>query len=191
MKVNRIKKLFDFLLHSVFLMLTLFALTETILADQKPEKPSSCKIKRERLEANIEKYRRGETPFIDDKSYFMFCRSARPVLEKYNLDPDREIRNTIAGFLYFTHSKFNMRLLAAQVETYPLEYAFALRNLSNYKCKDLLKFKAKRLESLRDILIAETQKDADVLANGAGELLQCFAKKDEQARQFLAGKGKF
>ncbi len=189
--MNRINNSLDFLVHGILLVLMIFAFQQVILADQTPEKPKSCKIKRERLEENIEKYRRGEMPFVDDKSYFMFCRSARPVLEKYHLDPDREIRNKIAGFLYFTHSKFNMRLLAAQVETYPLEYAFALRNLSNYKCKDLLKFKVKRLESLRDKLIAEAQNNPDFLANGAGTLLQCFAEKDEQARQFLVGKGKF
>jgi hypothetical protein len=179
------------LLYCFSFVLMLFAFKQITLADQTAEKPASCKIKRERLEENIEKYRRGETVFVDDKAYFIFCHSARPVLEKYHLDPDREIRNTIAEFLGYTYSKFNMRLLAAQVETYPLEYAFALRNLSNYKCKDLLNFNIKRLESLRNKLIAETRNDPDFLANGAGTLLQCFAEKDEQARQFLVGKGKF
>ena len=189
--MNRINKSFDFLLHSVLLLLMLFALSKTILADQTPEKPSSCKIKREQLELNIEKYRSGETPFVDDKSYFMFCRSARPVLKKYNLDPDQMIRNTIAGFLYFTHSKFNIRLLAAQVETYPLKYAFAVRNLSNYKCKALSKLKVERLKGLRNALIKEAQEEPDILVNGAGTLLQCLAEKDEVARQFLVGKDKF
>jgi hypothetical protein len=189
--MNKINNLFGFLTHSVLFALMFFAFQQTTFADQTPEKPASCKIKRERLEENIEKYRRGETPFVDDKSYFMFCRSTRPVLEKYHLDPDRNIRNTIAGFLYWTYSKFNMRLLAAQVETYPLEYTVALTNLSNYKCKDLLKFKTERLEILSNKLIAETQKNPNLLANGAKTLLQCFAEKDEQARQFLVEKSNF
>jgi len=179
---NKLLKIFT---HIFFLTL-LLSFKEMTLADQRPAPPPSCKIKREKLEENIEKYRRGETPFVDDKSYFMFCRSARPVLAKYNLDADRMIRNTIAGFLSYTYSEFNMRLLAAQVETYPLQYAFAVRHLSNYKCKDLLKLKAKRRESLRDALLKEVQNDPDVLENGARTLLQCFAEKDEQARQFLA-----
>ena len=183
-------KLLKFLTHSFFLTLLLLSFKEMTLADQRPAPPPSCKIKRERLEENIEKYRRGETPFVDDKSYFMFCRSARPVLAKYNLDADPMIRNTIAGFLSYTYSEFNMRLLAAQVETYPLEYSFAVRHLSNYKCKDLLELKAKRRESLRNALIKEARNDPDFLANGAGTLLRCFAEKDEQARQFLGDGGK-
>jgi hypothetical protein len=183
-------KLLTFLIHSFFLALLLLTVKEITLADQFPAPPPSCKIKREKLEENIEKYRRRETPFVDDKSYFMFCRSARPVLAKYNLDADPMIRNTIAGFLNYTYSEFNMRLLAAQVETYPLKYSFAVRHLSNYKCKDLLKLKAKRIESLRNALITEARNDPDFLANGAGTLLRCFAEKDEQARQFLAERSK-
>jgi hypothetical protein len=159
------------------------------VADQIPVPPPSCKIKRERLEEDIEKYRRGETPFVDDKSYFMFCRSARPVLAKYNLDADPMIRNTIAGFLSYTYSEFNMRLLAAQVETYPLKYAFALQRLSNYRCKDLLKLKAQRLAGVKDALIKAARSDPDALANGGVAILQCFAEKDGQARQFLAERG--
>ena len=171
------------------LTLLLVSVQEIVLADQRPAPPASCKIKRETLEEDIEKFRSGETPFVDHKSYFMFCRSARPVLAKYNLDNDPTIRNTIAGFLSYTYSEFNMRLLAAQIETYPLKYAFAVRHLSNYKCKDLFKLKTKRRESLRNALIKEALNDGDFLANGARKLLQCFAEHDENARQFLAERG--
>jgi hypothetical protein len=181
-------KLLKLLTHSFFLTLLLLSFKEMTLADRRPAPPPSCKIKREKLKENIEKYRRGETPFVEDKSYFIFCHSARPILAKYNLDADLMIRNTISSFLSYTYSEFNMQLLAAQVETYPLQHAFAVRHLSNYKCKDLLELKAKRREGLRNALIKEARNDPDFLANGAGTLLRCFAEKDEQARQFLAGR---
>ncbi len=189
--MNRINKSLGFLTHSILLVLMLFAFEQITLADQTPQKPVSCKIKRKILEENFKKYRTGEIPVLENKDYFMFCRAARPVLEKYNLDADSMIHNFVAELLQYTYSKFNMRLLAAQVETLPLEYLFAVRKLSYYKCKDLLKLKTKRRENLRTVIIAETRRDPDFLANGAGTLLQCFAEKDEQARQFLIGKDKF
>ena len=121
--------------------------------------PISCKIKRKVLEKNFENYRIGKIPVLENKDYFMFCRSARPVLKKYNFDADPIIRGFVAELLQYTYSKFNMQLLASQVETYPLEYSVAVRILSYYKCEDLLKLKTKRLKSLRNALIAETQKD--------------------------------
>lgn len=182
-------KLLNFFVHGFFLILLLLFFQEIALADQTPVPPSSCKIKRDKLEEDIEKYRRGEIPFVDDKAYFMFCRSARPVLAKYHLDADSMIRNTIAGFLSYTYSEFNMRLLAAQVETYPLKYAVAVLRLSNYQCKDLLKLKAKRKEGVRNAFIKSAQSDPDALTNGGVKILQCLAEKDEQAQQFLAERG--
>jgi hypothetical protein len=182
--INKLNKSFGFVLHSVLLTLTLFAFTETVLADQTPEKPASCKIKRERLEENIEKYRRGKTPFVDDKSYFMFCRSARPVLEKYNLDANPMIRNTIAEFLSYTFSKFNMRLLIAQIEKYPLKSPFAVFKLTYYKCKDLHKLKTKKLQSLKNALIERTQSgDPELFDEYTRALLKCLAEQNKEKRQ--------
>ena len=72
------------LLRTVVPMLLLLTFAEVALADDPVFPPSSCKIDRAKLEAAVERYRRGEDPSVFlYKSYFMFCNSTRPLLKKY------------------------------------------------------------------------------------------------------------
>jgi len=103
--MNGNHKFVKFLALSFWLVVLVFSFDAFALADTTPMPPLSCKIKRKILEGNFEKYRTGEIPVLENKDYFMFCRSARPVLEKYNLDADPMIHNFVAELLQYTYSK--------------------------------------------------------------------------------------
>jgi len=167
---------------------------EVALADNPTYPPSSCKIKLEKLESVIENDRRNEVSPKNYAEYFMFCRSARPVLKKYILDPDPSIRDKIASFLCCNHSQYNMLLLVAQIETYPLRSNFARHKLSFYNPRDFLKMKAKRREGLRNALIEyeieRRRTGEDSLSGETVTILKTLAPKDEQARRFLAERDK-
>lgn len=189
--VNRLRRN---MLHISGLMLLLLIFSEVALADNPTFPPTSCKIKQEKLESVIEKYRRNEVSAISYRGYFMFCRSARPVLKKYILDPDPSIRDMIADYLCCNHSQYNMLLLVAQIETYPLRSNSARHQLSYYNPRDFLKMKTKRREGLRNALIEceieRRRTGEDSLSGATVTILKTLAAKDEQARRFLAERGK-
>jgi hypothetical protein len=174
--------------------LLLLSFAEVALADNPTYPPSSCKIKQEKLETVIENHRRNKVSPKNYAEYFMYCRSARPVLKKYNLDPNPSIRNMLANYLCCNHTKYNMLLLVAQIEKYPLKSNSASHQLSSYDPGDFIKMKAKRREGLRNALI---QYELDRVRNGEDSpthstvvILRNLAPKDEQARQFLADRNK-
>jgi hypothetical protein len=157
----------------------------TVRAEQTPMPPPSCKFSREALESRIEKFRRGETPFVDDKSVFMFCREARPVLKKYINDPDRNIREAVTYFLGFTNSKYNLELLLMQIEKYPLESSLAVQGLSNYSCKDLRQINPKKLKTLSDALIVRVRGVEEDVSAIEFYSLGCLAQSIQPAKEFL------
>jgi hypothetical protein len=177
-------------LHVLGLTLLLLSVADIALADNPTYPPASCKIKREKLESVIEKFRRNEIVPVNYRGYFLYCRSARPVLKKYILDPDQSIRDMIANYLCCNHTHYNMLLLVAQIETYPLKSASASHQLSFYDPNDFLKMEGKERESLRNALIEyeleRARNGEDSLTGTTVKILKNLAPKDVQARQFLA-----
>jgi len=151
--------------------LLLLSFAERALADDPVFPPLSCKIDREKLEASIKRFRRNEDSSVFRyKSYFMFCSSTRPLLKKYIVDPDPAIRDMFANFLCCSHTTYNLLLLVAQIEAYPMGSNFARHQLSFYEPFLFLKIKARRLVKLRDALIKfETERGGPtVYAHGRG-----------------------
>ncbi len=156
-----------------------------VRAEQTPAPPPSCKFSRAALISRIENYRKGETPFVDDKSVFMFCREARPVLKKYINDPDRNIREVVTYFLGFTNSKYNLELLLMQIEKYPLESGLAVQRLSYYYCKDLRQINPKKLKTLSDALIVRVRGVEEDVSATEFYSLGCLAHSIQPAKEFL------
>jgi hypothetical protein len=174
------------------LLLLLFA--DVALADDPVFPPLSCKVDRKELEAAIERYKSGEDSSVFlHKSYFMFCRSTRPVLKKYITDADPTIRDMIASFLCCNHRKYNLLLLVTQIEMFPFASNYARHQLSFYEPSLFLRVEAKRLAGLRDALIKyeleRVRNGEDAPTGDTVTILKKLAAKDSQARQFLAERG--
>jgi hypothetical protein len=176
------------------MMILLLIFSEAAFADNPTYPPASCKIKKADLVSAIEDYRKNQVSYVKHQAYFMYCKSARSVLEKYVVDPDPLIRDVIANFLCCDHSKFNLLLLVTQIEAFPLRSHYARHQLSFYDPRDFLKMKTERRESLRKSLIEyELERARTGEDQPSGEsvvILKILAAKDEQARQFLVERGK-
>ena len=101
------------------LILLFLFYSEAVLADSPTVPPQSCKIKREVLESAIEDYKQNKVPAIKYQAYFMFCRSASPIIKKYIVDSDASLRAQVADLLCCKQTKRNLLLLISQIEAYP------------------------------------------------------------------------
>lgn len=153
------------------------------MAQTRPQlcKTAKLKVDRKVIEANIEKYRRGETPTIESAYELINCIEALPLLQKYALDPDPEVRGLITDYVGRFSSPERLRILVRQIEAYPLKNA-AMRYAHQYPCRSFSQIKQR---SLAAALFSRIKDDyADVHRNEI-YLLGCLAPRDRQARAFL------
>jgi len=138
-----------------------------------------------RLGAQVEQFRRGETPSLGGNFY---CREAFPVLRKYALDPDAKVREAVAFYLRLYRSPEALRVLAAQIEKYPAaESAFPVAYAAMYPCYYFAKLKA---PTLADALTARVKSRADAFKRDEIHLLGCLARRDARARASLEEMGR-
>jgi hypothetical protein len=142
-------------------------------------------VKNRVLEAAVEKFRTGEFLEGEYKLVFMYCREARPLLKKYALDPDRNIRNTMTDYLGFMQSRFNLEVLIMQVEAYPLVSHTAAYKISTYRCEELNRIKTDRLVGLRNALIRREREVPEWFYGDEVRSLGCLARNDQPARELL------
>jgi hypothetical protein len=149
-------------------------------------RPHSCKgaklkVDRKVIEANIEKYRRRETPTVESAYELINCTEAFPLLQKYALDPDPEVRGLITDYVGRFSSPERLRILVRQIEAYPLKNA-AMNYAHQYPCHSFSQIKQK---SLAAALFSRIKDDYGDVHRNEIYLLGCLAPRDRQARAFL------
>jgi hypothetical protein len=150
-------------------------------------RPHSCKaanrqVDRKVIQADIEKYRRRETPTIESAYELINCTEAFPLLQKYALDPDPEVRGLITDYVGRFSSPERLQVLVRQIEAYPLKNA-GMRYAYQYPCRS---FSQIRQQSLGAALFSRIKDDYGDVHRNEIYLLGCLAPRDRQARAFLA-----
>ncbi len=182
MKPKILPKKIAFFLAVLFLL----SFSSIVLGEQTAEFPHKCRTKtrqisRKEIVADIEKYRKGETPVIESKGELISCLEAFPVLKKYIFDRDPNIRDLLTEFLgYFLFSN-RLPLFLKQIEMYPLK-TNALRYASYYPCRQYRRIKSKALTNALIKRIKSLKNDA---ADDEIYILGCAAPQNARAKQFL------
>jgi hypothetical protein len=167
-------------------VLMILAFSSDVFGEQTSEFPHKCNSKNRHVDPkevarDIENYRKGESPVIESRGELISCLEALPVLKKYLLDPDPNIRDLLTEYLGYFLFPNRLPLFLKVIETYPLENN-AIRIAYNYPCRQFRRIKSK---SLTNALI----KRIETLENyGAGMeiyLLGCLAPRDLRAKRFL------
>lgn len=166
-------------------VLLCLAIPQMTRAERTNVPPQTCKVKHRDLAAAVEKFRNGDWLDGEYKAVFMYCREARPLLKKYALDADRNIRDAMTGFLGFMQSRFNLEVLIMQVEAYPLVSHQALYKISTYHCEDLNRIKTERLIALRNALFRRAREAGEWFYGPEVRALGCLARNDQPSREFL------
>jgi hypothetical protein len=121
----KIKRLLPFsFIVGLFFPCVLFA------ADQFTEPLISCKknkvkFDRKLIESDIEKFRRGETASIESRSELIRCIEAVPILKRYMLDSDQNVRSLMTDYFGYHITPERLPLFLKQLEMYPLQNTHA------------------------------------------------------------------
>jgi hypothetical protein len=138
------------------------------------------KATRKALEAEVEKFRRGES---SDLRGGFSCPEAFPILTKYALDPDPKLRERITFYLKDSLSPKALELFVRQIETYPLDKnRFPAFHAAEYPCHA---FETIRVRSLAEVLTARIKSRDTDFNREEIYLLGCLGRKDQQARKSL------
>ena len=175
-------------LYFSLLLVGLFFPCVNFASNQIIEPPIMCKkanvnFDRKKIESDIQKFRRGETPTIESRPELIKCLESVPILKKYLLDSNPDVRNLITDFLGYHILPERLPLFTKQIESFPLknngiQYAY------KYPCKQYRKIKSKRLTNA---LINRIKSPSDSVHDQEIYLLGCLAKEDSQAKHFLQG----
>lgn len=159
------------------------SLCESTVAQERPHlcRATKRKVNRKVIEADVEKYRRGESPTIESAYELINCIEAFPLLQKYALDPDSNVRELITDYVGRHSSPQRLQLLVQQIEKYPLKNA-AMRYAYRYPCRS---FSQIRKRSLAGALISRIKEDAEDVHRNEIYILRCLVGRDLQARRFL------
>lgn len=184
MNKNLLPHKISFFLFSFFSLISIFS--SVAIAEQTAEFPHKCRAKNQKVDlkviiGDIEKYRNGESPVIESKGELISCLEALPILKKYMLDPDANIRNLLAEFLgYFLFSN-RLPIFLKQIETYPLD-TNSIRFANYYPCRQFRRVQSK---ALTNALIKRVKSLDNDFLSGEFYILGCVARKDSQAKRFL------
>lgn len=140
----------------------------------------NLKPTRKDLEAEVEKFRRGES---SDLRGGFSCPEAFPILTKYALDPDPKVLERITFYLKDSLSPKALPLFLRQIETYPLDKnGFPAFYAAEYPCHA---FETIRVRSLAEVLTARIKSRDTDFNREELYLLGCLGRKDQQARKSL------
>ena len=155
----------------------------SMVAQQGPHscKAARLKVDRKVIEADVEKYRRGESPTIESAYELINCTEAFPLLQKYALDPDSKVRELITDYVGRHSSPQRLQLLVQQIETFPVKNA-AMRYAYRYPCGS---FGPIRTRSLAGALISRIKEDPENVHRNEIYILRCLVGRDIQVRKFL------
>ncbi|HEY0458607.1 MAG TPA: hypothetical protein VGC97_05595 [Pyrinomonadaceae bacterium] len=170
----------------LFIFVGLFFPCAAVAGDGMIEPPIWCKkaeanFDRKIIEADIEKFRKGETSTIESRPELIRCLEAVPILKKYIIDPDPNVRYLITDLLGYHILPQRLPLFLSQLEAFPLknngiQYAY------KYPCKQFKKIKSKRLV---DSLISRIKSTPGSVYDQEIYLLGCLAGRDFAAEEFL------
>jgi hypothetical protein len=150
----------------------------------------TCKVNLRQIGRDIERYRRGETPGIDSKYELTECRQTLPLLEKYIVDRDPEVRNLLVDYLSASQRRPQAqvaRLLVKQIEAYPLNNRAVDRLHAHSACHIVKQVRTRRFTEALVNRVNATDGSPSTTFDKAGEiyLLGCVASRDITARRFL------
>jgi hypothetical protein len=142
----------------------------------------TCKgVKRKTLEQDIESFKRERSRGLEYRWALTNCREALPVLRKYVVDKDAEIRGLVSVILSQNPSQEALQLLVNQVEAYPAE-TNAVQYVYAYPCERIRKARTK---SLAAALADRVRARRGEVSERELYVLGCLARRDARARRFL------
>jgi len=148
-----------------------------------------CKVNLRQVERDIERYRRKETPGIDSKRELIECRETLPLLEKYIVDPDPDLRGLLVDYLSYSHrpSAQVARLLVKQIAAYPSKNRAVDQLYSHFGCPMVRRVRTRPLTNALITRINAADVNPSSTLDKAAEiyLLGCLSPGDASARSFL------